>query len=175
MILMVTGTKNGGGPEPSPAQSSPWVTAGLLIVLGIAIAAATIFYVYSQHQLQAEIQQRQALNIELGLPRDYPLNLVPVFAGARIIEAERDSAESTDGEPMDKWYVHAELDEDKQQVYDFYHEHLLGHDLRQTQYVGIPTGYGADYADERHIVELIIETRADEQLLQLEISIYRVR
>ena len=151
------------------------LTVSLLLVLVIALIASAGQYLYNQRVKRRQIQQRQETNVELGLPRDFPSDFVPLYPGADLLAAERGEAVSTADEPMDKWYVHAETDEDKDAVYDYYHERMLAQGMRQTQYVSIPTGYGSDYADADYVLEFIIERRPDAERLQLEITVYRVR
>jgi hypothetical protein len=151
------------------------LTISLLLVLVIALIAAAAQYLYGRHVKREQIRQRQETNIELGLPRDFPSDLIPLYAGANLISSERGSAVSTADEPMDKWYVHAQSDDDKDAVYDYYHERMLAEGMRQTQYVSIPTGYGSDYADAEYVIEFIIERRPDADRLQIEITVYRVR
>ncbi|GEM_PF-6571275 len=162
----------------SGARRISWgglLTISLLLVLLIALIAAAGRYIYGQHARRQQIQQRQETNAELGLPRDFPSDVVPLYPEAELLATERDSAVSTDDEAMDKWYVHAESDLDKDTVYNYYHERMLAAGMRQTQYVSIPTGYGSDYADEDYVIEFIIERRPDSDRLQLEITVYRVR
>ena len=59
-------------------------------------------------------------------------------------------------------------------MYQFYNRQLLAAGLRQTQHIGIPTGYGVDYADEQHVVSVVIERRPPEELLQIELKVYRL-
>ncbi|MBN2083060.1 hypothetical protein JW859_12750 [bacterium] len=163
--------------EQNEKRPSIGRTAGIAIVvlvcLGLIIAA--VYYLRPQPREGMSAQERQQLNEELGLALDFPCDKVPIYPGLEILETERGTAQSTEGEPMDKWFVHGQIDADKDIVHDFYHQHFMDLGMRQTQHVSIPTGYGMDYADEEMSVEAVVETRPGSDLLQVELTVYRLR
>jgi hypothetical protein len=152
-----------------------WFVWLLLLLFVIVLLALLAQHLYRQQQRREAVQLRQQQNSQLGLPRDYPLELVPLYAGVEVLEAARDTATSSEGEPMDYWYVHAQIDEDKDPIFDFYNDYLLAQGMRQTQHIGIPTGYGVDFADERHVVSIVIERKPTDELMQLELKVYRIQ
>lgn len=164
-----------GTEKPRRVDWRGLLTVALLVAFVIVLLGAAALYLFDQCSKRVRDEERRARNSELGLPTDFPIDVVPLYAGAEIITAEKDSAVATDGASMDKWSVHAELEGGKDDVYSFYHERMLAAGMRQTQFVSIPTGYGADYADRQFVIEFIIEYRPGSERLQLEITAYRVR
>lgn len=150
-----------------------WIALIIVFTLGIAIALA--WFLYSQHRQQQAVRARQEYNNAHGLSNDFPSDRVPLYPGIEVLECERSSATATTGEPMDKWYVHGQIDQDKQPIYEFYHQHFIDSGMRQTQYISIPTGYGINYGDEVLAVEAVIEVRQGSDLTQVELTVYRVR
>jgi hypothetical protein len=157
----------------SPGNSLYCVAIMAVFVLGMVFAI--VWYLYSERQEQQGVSERQRQNEELGLSKDFPRDRVPIYPGLEILECERGSATAKTGEPMDKWYVHGQIDEDKDPIYEFYNEFFLDADMRQTQYISIPTGYGVNYGDERMVVEAVIELRQGSDHTQVELTVYRVR
>jgi len=131
-----------------------WVVV-VLTCLGLILVAA--HYLRPEPGDGMSVQDRQRLNEELGLPLDFPCDKVPIYAGLEILATERGASKSTEGEPMDRWYVHGQVEADKDIVHDYYHEYFMDMGMRQTQHVSIPTGYGMDYADEEMSVEAVVE------------------
>ena len=152
-----------------------WLALALVLAFAAVLVVLVVLHFNRQADQREAIASRQARNVELGLPRDFPRDDVPIYTGLEIIETDRSSAESNLGEPMDYWYVHGLIDEDKDIVYDYYHEHFMERGMHQQQYIGIPTGYGADYADEVYLINLTVETRSPEERLQVELKVHRVR
>lgn len=156
-------------------SSCNWCVIVLVLAFAAVLAVLVVLHFNQQADVREAIASLQARNIELGLPRDFPLDDVPIYPGLAIIETDHSNAESNLGEPLDYWYVHGLIDEDKDKVYDYYHEYFMGRGMHQQQYIGIPTGYGADYADEEYLINLIVETRAPEERMQVELKVHRVR
>lgn len=165
----------GSSEQLEKGSSFNWWAMALVLAFAAVLIVLVVIHFDQQAELRGAIASRQARNIELGLPRDFPLDDVPIYTGLAIIETDRSSAESNLGEPLDCWYVHGLIDEDKDKVYDYYHEHFMGRGMHQQQYIGIPTGYGADYADEEYLINLIVETRPPEEQMQVELKVHRVR
>jgi hypothetical protein len=159
----------------APRRAIPWGTivpaAGFLIVLAVL---ALLWARHSQAQ-RVEIAARQQANVQAGLPRDYPSEVVPVYPGVTLVKAERGDTESTTGEPMDKWYVHATSKDEPKKLFDYYNDLMLKGGLHQTTYMSIPTGYGVNFANERYDIQFVIETRSGEADTQLEITVNRLR
>jgi len=149
------------------------ITVIVVVCLGLAVAAVYLLKPQAADGMSA--MERQQINRELGLQLDFPCDKVPIYPGLEILEKERGTAKSTAGEPMDRWFVHGQIDADKDTVHDYYHEHFMEIGMRQTQHVSIPTGYGMDYADEEMSVEAVVETRAGSDLLQVELTVYRLK
>lgn len=162
-------------PEQQPRPDRPvfWVAVIVVVTLGIAVALG--WFIYIQQHAQAVTRERLQYNDEHGLSEDFPSERVPIFPGVEILQCERGTATSTDGEPMDKWYVHGQIDKDTQPIYEYYNKYFLDSGMRQTQYISIPTGYGVNYADEKLLVEAVIEVRQGSDLTQVELTVYRVR
>jgi hypothetical protein len=156
-------------------SSFNWLALALVLAFAAVLVVLVVLHFNRQADQREAIASRQARNVELGLPRDFPIDDVPIYTGLEIIETDRSSAESNLGEPLDYWYVHGLINEDKDKVYDYYHEHFMGRGMHQQQYIGIPTGYGADYADELYLINLTVETRPPEERLQVELKVHRVR
>ena len=152
------------------------VLRALPLIVFIAIAALAVFlYLRQQWHAQELIEQRQELNQKQGLPRDYPRELIPLYPGLEIVDTERGEWHTDENEPMDKWYVHGQIDESKEVLFEYYNDLLLNKGLRQTQYISIPTGYGVDYADDLHVIKLIVEKKSTDELMQVEITIFRLK
>ena len=114
-------------------------------------------------------------NIELGIPEDYPIFKFPVFPELEIIESSKEDALSNLGEEMDKWYIHGEIDADKKIIEEFYRDRMSLENMRQTQYISIPSGYALNYANEWYDVAITIEKKQSDSLVQVELTIHRVR
>jgi hypothetical protein len=163
-------------PEAPGAQRGvPWGTVIPLALFVLVVAAGLALYTHQVLVQRAVVRQRQQANAQLGLPRDYPLQVVPIYAGAKVDKAERGDGKSTDGKPMDKWYVHAESADPPDKIFKYYNDLLLGNKFQQSYFSSIPTGFGVNYSDERHDIQFVIETRKNQPLTQLEITLYRLR
>jgi len=145
-----------------------------LVFVAMAVLALVLFLRHQQ-LVQESIEQRQALNEKQGLPSDYPRELLPLYPGLEIIDTERGEWHTDQDEPMDKWYVHAQIDESKEELFEYYNDLLLDQGFQQTQYISIPTGYGVDYADELHVIKLVIERKSTDELMQVETTIFRLK
>ena len=161
--------------KSEPRDRMSLLLLGFTILLIVTLIILVVVQMGKKAEHRKSVRERQACNLELGLPRDFPIDDVPIYTGLEIIETDRSSTESNLGEPMDYWYAHGWIDEDKDMVYDYYHEHFMGRGMHQQQYIGIPTGYGADYADEVYLINLTVETRSPEERLQVELKVHRVR
>ena len=157
----------------SPGQWLPWVIFSLLLGGGLGL------YIWREHALAVhqakEIEQRQQNNAALGLPRDYPLDLVPLYEGVTVDKAERKDSKSTDGRPMDQWHVHAETDTSKDVVFPFYNKLLLDKGFQQTMYASVPSGYGVTFANESVEVQFTIEKKRNDKRTQLDIILSRIQ
>lgn len=170
MPEQIDGKRNAGGVN--------WTAVIPLAVFLTLLGVGCYFLVSNQlenKRRQGLMVARQQQNEELGLPRDYPLDVVPIYTGVEITEAERGSAIADTGEPMDMWHVHGQIDEAKEPIFEFYNKLLIDYGMRQLQFVGLPTGYGIDYGDEIHSISLVIEKTLVDELMQLDIKVYRVR
>ena len=152
------------------------------LMLFLAISLGLVYLaVGNQAEGKAQAKLRQDLNSSLGLPLDYPSDVVPLYEGVSVLETKRESAESTDGEPMDKWFIHSQIDASRKPIFDFYHELMLARGMSQTQFISIPASdgsgasYATNYANETYIVELTIEKTSKDPMTQLKITVYRVR
>ena len=163
-------------PAKQPVKSVAVTIFGLVIAL---LAVAAVWLLIDHYQGQKVVRQaaldRQAANKAAGVPLDFPSNIVPIYEGLTILSTERGSAESTDGEPMDKWVVNSEIDAEKEPVKDFYTDLLLDKGFSQQHYIGLPTGYGMKYANEECTVDLVVEFRPPGELLKVDITVHRLR
>jgi hypothetical protein len=150
-----------------------WIAIMAVFILGMVVAFS--WYYFSQQRVRQAVHERQQYNEELGLSKDFPSDRVPIYPGLEILECERSNAKATTGEPMDKWYVHGQIDRDTDPIYEYYNDYFLEAGMRQTQYISIPTGYGVNYGDEGMVVEAVIEVRQGSDLTQVELTVYRVR
>ena len=160
---------------PAARHGVPWGTVIPVALFVLIVAAGIALYTRTTLIERAEVRQRQQANEQLGLPRDYPLDELPLYAGAKIIKAERGDWKSTDGKPMDKWFVHAESADPPDKIFKYYNDLLLDRKFQQSYYSSIPTGFGVNYSDARHDIQFVIETRKASPLTQLEITLYRLR
>lgn len=165
------------------SSASTWVVLALFI-LALVVAASWFFWHKRQQrdEMLAQLAAEQALrdklavfNEQAGLPEDYPATFVPLYPGVEIVSAEQTDADSTDGAPMDRWHVLAQIDEDKEPIYEFYKQRMENEDMRQTMYISLPTGYSMHYADENRIAELRIEKTSKDELMQVELTVYVVK
>jgi hypothetical protein len=159
-----------------------WVAAIPILAFCLVVLLALLLYARDSWQLRQVVRERQEANLALGLPRDYPSDLVPLYPGFELLEATRGGAASTEGEPMDMWVVKGQLqEEDRQHIYDFYNQHLRSAGLRQTMYITIPSGggagldYGVYYSDENHAISFVIERKSGDEMTRLEVTIHRLR
>ena len=161
--------------QVKPAKGTAYFAVSLFMLLVIVGGVLLVHQQAQQAAVRRAAVARQQANEELGVPRDYPADVVPVYEGLTILETERGTAKSNLGEPMDKWVIHGEIDSEKEPVKEFYHDLMIESGFSQTQYVGLPTGYGMDYASEEYVIQLVIEFRGESELLQVDITVYRVR
>lgn len=158
-------------------------TAIVLILLLAVVLISGLYAVYSSIQrstaerkaVQQISSERLASNKALDLPADYPSDILPVWEGSDIKEQERREVQSIDGHPMDQWKVHAETDDDKQAVFEFYNKLLLEQGMAQTLFASVPSGYGVTYADEQSEIQLTIEKKLSDERTQIEITFSRLR
>lgn len=141
----------------------------------LVIAAGAYFYSRQVSEQRNIVRERQAANEQAGLPRDYPQDVVPLYAGSTVLKAERGDAMSTDGRPMDKWYIHAQSPDKPKQVFEYYNKLMLDQHFQQSYYSSIPTGFGVRYANELYDIDFIIETRQAQPETQIEITLHRLR
>ncbi|MCH7472901.1 hypothetical protein IIA79_08125, partial [bacterium] len=73
------------------------------------------------------------------------------------------------------WFVHAQIDEDKKIIFDFYNTLMRDAGLAQTQYMSVPNGYGADYSDEEYSISFVIEKKSTDEITQIKITIHRLK
>jgi hypothetical protein len=158
---------------PAPSQWLPWLV--FIVLMGGGLG----FYVYRESALAAhrreQIQARQQENAKLGLPPDYPVDFVPLYAGVTLDTAERKDAKSTDGRPMDQWHIHAESDVSKDVIYQYYNQLMLGKGLAQTMYASVPSGYGMTFADDQNEIQFTIEKKLHDKRTQLDIIFSRIQ
>jgi len=76
---------------------------------------------------------------------------------------------------MDEWELHGTSADDKQKIFDFFKDKLLGRGMGQTQYISIPTGYGVTYGDEKYSVELEIEKQPRDKQTRIVQRVYRLK
>ena len=152
-----------------------WSTLLPLLAFLLVVCGALGLYSWQGLQARAKIAERQAANEILGLPRDYPLDVVPLYRDAKILKADRGDTTSTEGQPMDRWYIHATVKDQPKAVFDYYNDMLLKRGMRQTTFYSIPTGFGIDLADEQYAVSFIMETRQETPDTSLEITVNRLR
>jgi hypothetical protein len=148
------------------------IPVGLFVLL---LAVGLALYLHQAMIQRAQVRERQQANEQLGLPRDYPLDVVPLYAGAKVDKTERGDWKSSDGKPMDKWYIHAESADPPDKLFKFYNDLMLSRKFQQSYYSSIPTGFGVNYSDARHDIQFVMETRKGKKLTQLEITLYRLR
>jgi hypothetical protein len=149
-----------------------WLPFALLAAL---LLAALGFYIMQRVGQQQAQQQQQAANDKLGIPADYPGQIIPVYPGVKIVKAEKGTAKSKDGEVMDKWYIHATTTESCEKLHDYYVSLANKLNLSQTMGIQIPTGYGTNYANDKLEVDFVIEVRPPDKLTQLEITLYMLK
>ena len=107
--------------------------------------------------------------------------MIPVYQGVEILETDRGSAKSMDGEPMDKWYVHGQIDSERKPILDFYNDLLLNSGMGQTQFISVPAldgsgpNYAVSYADENYLAEFYIEKLSKDVMTQYKLTVYRIR
>jgi hypothetical protein len=92
-----------------------------------------------------------------------------------LISKSRADSKSTDGRPMDQWKIHAESDDSKDVIYEFYNKLLLAKDYSQTIYASVPNGYGVTYANEDAEIAFIIEKKSTDKRTQLDITLSRIK
>jgi hypothetical protein len=149
-----------------------WLPFALITV---AVICAGVWFIWHQVAAQQAAQHARASNAALGIPEDYPCQLIPIYPGAKIVESKRETAKSDDGLPMDKWYIHATTTAERDKVHDYYIDIVTDLGLSQTMGIQIPTGYGFNYADQNLIVEFTVEVRAKDPLTQIEITLYKLQ
>ena len=126
----------------------------IVLLLFIAVLGVLLgLWAQRQASRREAIQERQQYNMARGLAVDYPSQLVPVYPGVEILETDRGEGRSTDGEPMDRWYVRGGLDIEPQVLYDYYSQLMLNKGLTQTVLMALPTGYGVNYGSGSAIHE----------------------
>jgi hypothetical protein len=168
------------GKQPDQRNS---VTAILIAVFVLLLLVGSLVLLLlkaqesSAQRQQAErlVAERQAMNRELGLPRDYPADVLPLWPGAEIKTQEEGEVKSTDGQPMKQWKIHAETDDDKTEVYEHYNQLLLGQGMSQTLFASVPSGYGVTYANQSDEIQLTIEKKLSDERTQIEITFSRLR
>lgn len=147
----------------------PFALVAVLLLAGLALFVA--------HRVEQEqtVRRQQAANEKLGLPVDYPGQLIPVYPGVAILKAEKSAAKSKDGQAMDKWYIHATSPDNRDKLHDFYVDIANKLGLSQTMGIQIPSGYGTNYANDKLEVDFVIEVRPPDKLTHLEISLFVVK
>jgi hypothetical protein len=166
-------------PVETPDSPAPrFLNAAQLVpaVVFLAVAAVAVGYALNmQAEERRERAQGVAAKLERGLPESYPDDVVPLYEGAKVIAAETGSGESSDGAPMHKWVIKAEVvEDDRQKIFDFYKDYLLERGMSQSMLISIPSGYGVDYADEQRTVHLVIEKKKSDKHTQLEITLHEL-
>lgn len=158
-----------------PRASVNWgaIAPGIAFVLIIAVGIG--YYMKQEAQARRESDEVRQQVQSLGLPDGFPLQDVPIYPGLTITEKKREDAKSSDNKPMDLWEVHATTPDDKKKVFDFYKEEMLGRGMGQTQYISIPTGLQATYADEQYSVEFEIEKQPKDRATRVVIRVYRLQ
>lgn len=173
--------KNETDKPASPRAQARWIWV-LPVLLFLAISTWLVSWARgNQAQLEQQVKVRQELNSHLGLPRDYPIDVVPLYDGVSVLETTREDAKSSDGEPMDKWFIHAQIEASRKPIFEYYHNLMLARGMAQTQFISLPASdgsgasYAVNYADEEFIVEFTIEKTSKDPMTQLKITVYRVR
>ena len=168
-------------PAPAAGGKSVWMS---IIPIGIFIAVSFGLVQLANNQqgsTEKNAASRQAHNTEIGLPRDFPSDVIPLYKGVEVLETERTETMSTDGEPMDRWYIHAQIDSVRKPIFDYYHNLMLERGMAQVLFISVPAGDGsgssfsANYADEELIAEFNIEKKSSDEITQVEITIYRLQ
>jgi hypothetical protein len=149
-----------------------WLGFAPFVLIALVLLAGAVWLLWNHFASEAAKQSRQQQNTKLGIPSDYPSQLIPIYPGVKLVESKRENAQATDGKPMDKWYIHATSTDSTDKLHDYYMDIVTKLNLNQTMGMQIPTGYGFNYANENMIVEFTIETRAPDPLTQLEITVY---
>lgn len=152
-----------------------WLGCLPFILITVLVVAVGAWFIWQQIGQRQAMQHAQSSNLALGIPEDYPSQLIPLYPGVKIVESKRETAKSDDGSPMDKWYIHATTSTDREKVHDYYIDIVTGLGLSQTMGIQIPTGYGFNYANADMIVEFTVELRANDPLTQLEITLYKMQ
>lgn len=176
-----TEAQGNNGQAVAEAPNAIWLK-GIPIGLFIAISAGLLYLANIQQTTsQGSAADRQATNLELGLPRDYPVEVVPLYPGVEVLETERTDTQSSEGEPMDRWYIHAQIDSGRKAIFDYYHGLMLEMGMAQTLFISVPAtdgsgaSFAANYANEQLIVEFNIEKKGSDAITQLEITVSRLR
>jgi hypothetical protein len=156
----------------TPAKGPSLAALLPLIFFVLVLAAGGVFAMKQQANLRNQVADRQKTNESLGLPRDYPLELVPLYKDLKILETERGTADATDGAVMNKWVPKGESPAEKDLIYQYYNNLLLDKGMRQTMYISIPQGVGVNFGDEKNIVEFEIERPADSVMTNVKITVY---
>lgn len=154
---------------------SSWAGWLLFILITAAVVGAGTWFIWRQVAVRQGEHRAQAGNQALGIPEDYPSQIIPIYPGVKIIDTKRETAKSDDGRPMDKWFIHATTEAHQDKVHDYYLNIVTKLGLSQTMGIQIPTGYGFNYANQELIVEFTVEKRAQDPLTHLEITLYKMQ
>ena len=152
-----------------------WLSWLPFALLAIVLLAALGVYVTQRIGQQQELRQQQAANDKLGIPADYPAQIIPVYPGVKIIKAEKSDAKSKAGEAMDRWYIHATTTDSSEKLHDYYVKIANKLGLSQTMGIQIPTGYGTNYANDKLEVDFVMEVRPPDKSTHLEITLYMLK
>jgi hypothetical protein len=169
---MASKTKQDGA-EDTASRSALLLIVFVVAALAVGVALL-VRQVVAQNYLKVQAEARITDNLQRGLPDDYPSDLMPLYAGAKVTKGERGKTVSSDNQPMDQWKVHAETSEDKVIVAKFYRDHLLKAGMAQSFYASVPNGVAATYADEHTEIKLTVEKKKADTLTQIDIELNRL-
>lgn len=161
------------GQEPRPGINWGAIAPGIAFVVIVGIGL--VVYMNQQAEAKRVVAKEREQVRQMGLPSDYPLSEIPIYPGMEIGETKREDTVSTDDRPMDKWEIHATSPDDKQLIFDFFKDKLLGRGMGQTQYISTPTGYGVHYSDERYHIELEIEKFPTDKATRIVMRVHRIK
>lgn len=150
------------------AEVVPWLVF-LLLILG-----AGGWYVQTQRTAEAERAAARAKAKQLGLPDDFPLDVVPLEQSLTVDEVETGEATSREGEPMKRWTVSGHSRTEHKALHEFYRRYFMDREWMQTQMISIPTGQSADYATEAMVVHLEIERPKSRQDTSFKMDVYKL-
>lgn len=150
-----------------------WLPAIIFVLILIAGFSVLIW-----RQVSSKAQHVQAIqqNEKLGLPADYPLDVVPLYQGMKLDKCERSETKSSENEPMDSWHLTGTSSDEPKKIYEFYNGLMQAANFSQNMYISIPGGYGVEFADEQQVINYQIEKdHKDPQVTNIDITFSRLK